>query len=334
MVTRCYNPVDGIEINNIINDINNEQVSKIIIFNELEWECKQLTPDFIQYLKDKNIDLKIIFGSFSDEYYTDFANYLGIDYNSFIFWNTYWINWSEHCLKASLDYRNHIVNTDFKYKLICLNNKNHIHRAALIDNLAKYDLIETNIVTWHKFANAQHGYEFQYYDDSIRTINDDFVTKLDSFLIPNQYHESFLHVVGEATINAQIVSEKTIIPILLKKPFVSIAKAGFNKKLTELGFVLYDEIIDYSFDLEGDIASRADILCNSINKIGSNYTELYNMLLPKIEHNYNRCLEIITDINYIPGVVIDRVKELSNINIKRQFTDPRYERMVNECKNI
>jgi hypothetical protein len=333
MVTLCYNPVDGIDINRINNDITID-TKQIIIFNELEWELKQLTPEFVEYIKGKNIDIKIIFGGFFDQYYIDYADNLGLSPNDLIFWNTYWINWSEQCLKSSIDYANYNVNTDFKYPFICLNNRNHIHRAALIDHLTKYNLLDTGIVTWHKFSNHVHGYQFKYYDDTIRTIDDDFSTKLDSFLIPKQWHESFLHVVGESTINVNFITEKSIIPILLKKPFVSIAKQGFNKKLIGLGFLPYDEIIDYSFDDEPDIAKRADILCNSISKIGTDYTELYNRLLPKIEYNYNRCLEIIRNINFIPSVVIDRVNQMKNVDYIPMHTDPRYERMVNECKNI
>ena len=122
MVTLCYNPVDGIDFNKILNDITID-TKQIIIFNELEWELRQLTADFVQYIKSKNIDLKIIFGSFYDEYYIDYANSLGLDSNNLIFWNTYWINWSEHCLKSAVDYTIYTVNTDFKYPFICLNNK-------------------------------------------------------------------------------------------------------------------------------------------------------------------------------------------------------------------
>lgn len=329
----CYNPVDNIDIETITQDINRTGHSKIIIFNELEWELSQLTPEFIQNLKDKNVDLEIIFGSFYDEYYDQYIERLGIDLSKLTFWKTFWINWTEMCLRSVCDYRRYEVDTNFKYPFICLNNKNHIHRAAVIDHLTKYNLIDKGVVTWHKFSNACHGYNFKYYDDSIRIIDDDFTVKLDSFLIPRQWHESFLHIVGEATIHAQFITEKTIIPMLMKKPFVSIGKKGFNNCLKSLGFKLYDEIIDYSFDSCEDVAARADKLCKSVSDIGNNYAELYELIRPKIEFNYNRCLDIIKDKSFIPQQIINRVNSMNSLGYIQMKTDPRYQHMVEQLND-
>ena len=333
MVNLGYNPVDNVDVNTMIQDVHKYNPTKITIFNELEWELNQITPEFIQFLKDRNIEIEIIFGSFHDKYYDDYCDRLGLDPSNLSFWSTFWIKWTEICLKGEIDYTKHIVNTDFKYPFICLNNKNHKHRAALIDHLAKYNLLDKGIVTWHKFANCNHGYDFKYYDDSIRLIDDDFVTKLDSFLLPHQWHESFLHVVGEATINAHFITEKAIIPMLMKKPFVCISKQGYNQRLLDLGFVLYDEIIDYSYDNYEDVGDRADKLCESISKMPTNYSELYEILRPKIEHNYNRCLEIIKNKYLIPQSVIDRIAYMKDINYIQMHTDPRYERILKECND-
>jgi len=331
MVNLCYNPVDNVDVNIIMQDVHKYNPTKITIFNELEWELNQITPKFIQFLKDRNIQIEIIFGSFYSDYYDGYCKKIGLDTRNLTFWPTFWIKWTEMCLKGEIDYTKHIVNTDFKYPFICLNNKNHKHRAALIDHLSKYNLIDKGIVTWHKFANCNHGYTFKYYDDSIRLIDDDFVTKLDSFLLPHQWHESFLHVIGEATINADFITEKTIIPMLLKKPFVCISTKNWNQRLLDLGFVLYDEIIDYSYDTYDNIEDRADKLCESINKMPTNYSSLYEILRPKIEHNYNRCLEVISDKKRIPKSVFDRVAHMKDNDYIPMHTDPRYERILKEC---
>lgn len=325
MVTLRYNPIDQINTQQIFDDIGKYNPANIIIFNELEWELKQLTPELMALIKEKNINIKIIVGSFDDEYYDKFCLKNNIDKSNIIFWSTFWINWSSMCLINEIDYTKHVVNTNFKYPFICLNNKNHIHRQALIDHLAKYNLLDKGIVTWHKFSNTTNGYNFKYYDDSVRTIDDDFATKLDSFLIPKQWHESFFHLVGEATMHTHFISEKVIIPILLKKPFAAISKKGFNKRLLDLGFKLYDEIIDYSYDDYDDVADRADILCKSISNMHTDYSQLYELLRPKIEYNYNRCVEIIKDKRYIPKLIIDHVASNEE---KNMATDPRYEHML------
>jgi hypothetical protein len=333
MVILYYNLIDGIDIDKITTDVINKNPNKIVIFNELEWELKQPTIQFVQFLKVRNVQLEIIFGSFHTKYYDDYCDRLGLDYYSLTFWPTYWMPWAEMCLKTEIDHTTYQVNTDFKYPFICLNNKNHIHRCALIDHLSKYNLIDRGIVTWHKFANSKYEYDFNYYDDSIRTINDDFATKLDSFVLPDQWHESFLHVIGEATINADFITEKTVIPLLLKQPFVCISTKNWNQRLLDLGFVLYDEIIDYSYDKHDDVEVRADKLCESISKLSTNYSELYKIIEPKIQHNYNRCLEIIKDKTFIPSTVIDRVIQMSNSNYTSMHTDPRYETIVRNCND-
>jgi hypothetical protein len=101
----------------------------------------------------------------------------------------------------------------------------------------------------------------------------------------------------------------------------------------DLGFVLYDEIIDYSYDNLEDVGDRADKLCESISKLPANYSELYEILKPKIEHNYNRCLEIIRDKKYIPKSAIDRVANMKDSDYIPMHTDLRYERMLKECND-
>jgi hypothetical protein len=143
-------------------------------------------------------------------------------------------------------------------------------------------------------------------------LSDDFVTKLDSFLIPTEYNQSLFHVVTEATHKSNFITEKTMIPTLLKKPYIVLGKEGFNSKLVELGFQLYDEVFDYSFDSESDIFKRTEMFVNNVNKISKmDYLDLksmYHTLLPKIIHNYNRAIEISKDHSYIPDTIKECVK--------------------------
>jgi hypothetical protein len=97
--------------------------------------------------------------------------------------------------------------------------------------------------------------------------------------------------------------------------------------------MLYDELIDYSYDSYEDVEVRADKLCESISKLSNNYSELYKMIEPKIQHNYNRCLQIIKDKTFIPSTVIDRVAQMLDNNYIPMHTDPRYENIVRNCND-
>ena len=329
--TLTYDPVDGYDVEKIIKDIEKYNPTRIIIFNELEWEQRHLPKHFYDLVKEKNIEFKMIHGSFSDTYYKEYCDSMELEYDSIEYWPTFWISWTEQCLRWTFPYKSYNPPSEYKYPFISLNNKGHLHRCALIDHLARHNLIDKGIVTYHNFM-TRHEYPFKYYDGSIRTIDDEFATKLDSFLLPEQFHQSFLHVVGEATTKVNIISEKTIIPLLLKKPFISLGKEGFNKCLTDLGFVLYDELFDYSFDNEFDVETRASMVADNVNTIiGKDHNILYDLIKSKIDHNYNRAQEIIHNINYIHPLAVERANYIGQEGYRPMHSDIRYKTLLTQC---
>jgi hypothetical protein len=329
--TLTYDPVDGYDVTQIVNDIAKYKAKRVIIFNELEWEQRHFPKHFYDLLKEFNIEFTMIHGSFPDKVYDDYCDSMGLEYNQIQYWPTFWISWTEMCLRSNFPYKEYTPTTEYKYPFISLNNKGHVHRCALIDHLARHNLIDKGVVTYHNFV-TNHGYPFKYYDGRIRTIDDDFATRLDSFLLPEQFHQSFLHVVGEATITVNIISEKTLIPIFLKKPFISLGKEGFNKCLTDLGFELYTELFDYSFDSVTDMETRASMVADNVNSIvGKDYNQLYELIKPKLIHNYNRAQEIIHDINYIHPLAVERVNYVGLEGYKPMHSDGRYINLVNQC---
>lgn len=324
-----YSQLDEPTIDKFVEDINKFHPNIIVLFCETEWDSRELTIELAEILNLNNIKLIVTFCSYPNIYYEQKTNYF--NNIELVHWPTYWMHWTLMCSKLinfNIEYNN------FKYPFICLNNKNHKHRCALIDELTGKNLLELGIVTWHRFPNKQlsdHIYKFKYYNDNIRVINDDFDIKLDSFLIPNQYHESFLHVIGEATTNVTCISEKTWLPILFKKPWIIMADQYFHQKLVDLGFELYDEIIDYSFDIEPDIETRALSIAENVKKITSqNVNDLYNLIKPKTERNYQNYMRIVKDKNYVPKIIMDRAIEINNKQ-HTTFTDGRY---VEICKTV
>lgn len=135
------------------------------------------------------------------------------------------------------------------------------------------------------------------------------------------------HIVTEATHKATFITEKTIIPTLLKKPYIVLGSQGYNSKLIELGFKLYDEIFDYSFDIESDIFKRTELFVKNINKtLTIDLAEIYKVILPKIIYNYNHALEIMNDKNLIPDI-IKKCVQTKGID---DMIFARYERFLND----
>lgn len=322
MKTLYYSQLDNPSLDTISKDIEQEKPNRIVLFCETEWEYQGLNQDLADVVNKNNVQIVITFCAYPNEFYderTRLFNDIRVEY-----WPTYWLNWTMMCssmLNFDIEYEN------FKYLFICLNNKNHLHRCALVDELTRNKLLDKGIVTWHRFPNQQvSNYEFNYYNDSLRFIDDDFHTILDSFLIPKQYHESFLHVVGEATLKVACISEKTYLPILHKKPFIIMGIQGMHQKLKELGFELYDEIIDYSFDSEPDMQKRAYAISENVKRISEeNINDLYNLIKEKTIRNYNNYMQVLQDPSYVPDIIKERILNLhQDPNLKMTYTDPRY----------
>jgi hypothetical protein len=308
---------------------NNPESIYINTDTEWFWNIEKHHVDAIYATGVKNI--YIIFSSYYDDFYSRYYEPRGIPVKNLIFWPTFWFNWAEKlCLGNKNQYQLQSY-TSFTYPFISLNNKPHDHRCAMIDMFTKYNLLDAGIVTWNKTPYPNISYQFKYYDNNFRGLDDDFVTKLDSFLIPKQYHESFLHVVAEATTEVPFITEKTVLPILYKKPFITLGNKSFNTYLKQLGFELFDEIIDYSYDSIDNVEERAEkMVKNILPLLNKNLYDLYIKLQPKLEHNYNRALEIIHDINFIPSIIIDRYNWIKSQNMVSNGVDGRYQNFIEQ----
>lgn len=328
MKTLYYSQLDQPSDEQIKKDVEEQQPQRMVLFCETEWDSRELTPDLANILNAHNVHLVVTFCSFPSDYYDEKTKY----FNSIeiVYWPTYWANWTVMC-SSQLNFD--ITYTDFKNPFICLNNKNHAHRCALIDELTRNNLLDKGVVTWHRFPNQEsssHVYQMKYYNDNIRLIGDDFNTKLDSFLIPNEYHQSFLHVIGEATLSVTCISEKTWLPILYKKPWIIMADRYFHQKLVSLGFELYDEIIDYRFDAEPDMQKRAYAISENVKRITEqDVNKLYEIIKPKAQRNYDNYMKILKSLELVPSIIKERARlVINNVNPKT-FTDNRYVQIYN-----
>lgn len=331
MKTVYLSQLDEPTLDDFIRVVENKRPNTIVFLCETEWHSRELTSELANLLNGNNIKLIVTVCSHPSGYYNEQKQYFNDI--EIVHWPTYWLNWSVMC-SNHLDFNQ--TYTEFDYPYICLNNKNHTHRCMLVDELTGQGILDKGIVTWNRFPVRNPSlYQFKHYNDDIRLISDDFETKLDSFLIPDEYYKSFLHVIGEATVSVTCISEKTCLPILFKKPFIIMADQHFHKRLVDLGFELYDEIIDYTFDSEPDMLKRAEAIALNVKRITEqNTTELYQLIKEKAQRNYDNYIRIINDAKHIPTVIRDRILELKNdSSIEYNATDGRYIYMYNKIVN-
>jgi len=273
---------------------------------EAEWEWR-FDDVLLSALHDVNPDTKILHGSFDCSYYDDIAKKYNIERSSFIFWPTFFFNWGENCLNNEFNYKQ-TDNTRFDKPFVTYFGNPHLHRCHLIDNYARLNIIDKGLITWNIKG---YNFRFNYFDNNL-IIKDDYLKLLHSYIVTEEYQRCLVDCVAEATSYVPFITEKTARPLLMKKPFVVLGCHKYNEYLKKLGFELYDEIIDYSFDDMPDVETRsifyAETVRNDICNI-KDYNKTYQMLLPKIEHNYNNIIRIINDKTYFPYFISESLKK-------------------------
>ena len=116
-------------------------------------------------------------------------------------------------------------------------------------------------------------------------------------LVPLEYYQTNCDIVLESTIETLFITEKTWKPIVFQKPFLVWGGQGIHAKLKDLGFELYDELFDYSFDLiYYQDQRRLSRLCDSIYPYMQMEPDIFakkiKTVKDKIEFNYNHYCEL------------------------------------------
>lgn len=119
--------------------------------------------------------------------------------------------------------------------------------------------------------------------------------KFDAFqrCVPLEYIQSCADLVTESFVGDSLsYTEKTWKPIALKKPFLLMSGINVHKYLKVMGYELYDEIFDYSFD-DKSFDIRFSSIIDQVKNLCKISTEDFSRQISdpkiqsKIEHNYN-----------------------------------------------
>lgn len=208
-------------------------------------------------------------------------------------------------------------NLNYKYHYVCLNNRFNVHRSMMIDELAKNNLLKYSAYSWHglkyweksfteiKVPPKHASYEFKYYDGSVKKLDGGFITpRKTRFPLPSEYYQSFFQLVPESMVNYKFITEKTTAPLLIGKPFMVLGAPGIHQMIKDLGFELYDELFDYSFDTIQDLNQRVTAISENIKRITNlsldECRNFHSKIQSKIDHNRKRVIEIAYDQNFIP----------------------------------
>lgn len=281
--------IDGInQPKNLLKDLP----SKAVIFAPEEFE---MFPGWGTGLVPENIDLTIVLGSANDSYISTSKT---IPKTAKIcLWPTYWFNFTYYEFKNNYQHFSQL--TEITNLYISLNNKAHKHRCMMMDELCRRNLLEYGEISWHE---PEKHYDWKYWKPELLILDQKYHETLDSYVtMPPEYGSTLINLVAESTLDATFITEKTCTAIMFNKPFIVFGGMGFHQELLNLGFELYDELFDYSFDNIEDPKIRLDkIISNIENLKDQDYNYLRELTRSKAERNRARMIYIATTSAYVP----------------------------------
>lgn len=299
-----HNQWNGYHFVDFVNKVVAGKYEKIILFCQNEWAWHHHDPDLlkrlIDYTKNINQPIHIITAAHAHLYPATLENTV-VDW-----WDTYWIGKTYHSLSShsndsGIDPYSHL---DFKYHFISMNNRPHPHRCRLIDLMAKFDLMKYGAVSVH--AQDTIMYQWRYFDYKQMLLEPEFPNDKNQYKMPRQYKESFAQLISESSGDTIMISEKTATPLILGKPFLVAGQMHFHRFLKGLGFQLYDEIFDYSFDDEPDEEKRYEMLLQNFQKLSSTpltqLMDLQKKIMHKVDYNKKRARAIAYDRSLYPTI--------------------------------
>jgi len=309
------------------------QPSAMVCLHYQEWQYPLMGnfKEIVDYVNERDIPLYIINGSSPDSkllYDSTEIQFKKIQpIQSF---PTYFLNhWTRNYLEAYKNFPTIPDHINIEHLLVSLNSRPHPHRCLLIDLMAKYDLIKDNAISWHSIlgnnCDLNHSYhEFKYWTPEILKLDtvENYLNTGFGLSIPEQYPNSFVQVVSEATDWVKFITEKTTLPLFYGKIFIVGTTPGYHAYLKELGFELFEEIFDYEFDTIEDREQRFDKLVKNVSKLKSLTTQelesLYASVLPKLKHNQENLKKLVNSLDHWPELLIDLCEQQHPDIVKRE----------------
>jgi hypothetical protein len=304
---------------------------------------KKILYDFESFLVERDIMVYFLFGG--SKLFDSWGN--GGDYVirnvKILTWNTFLLHYSAQFLinayKKPIEEIN--INSNFEKLFFSLNRHPRSQRSLIMDSFCKNDLFGFGSVSWNKLSNEWHEpYEFECWEEKRMVL--DMLDKIDiidnvderfdfntDFLLNNR---CLFNVVGETMSgNHEVfISEKTYKNFLIRQPFISVGPLYHNQQLKNLGFKLYDEIFDYSYDSNTDTEERIVDMVKNLNQYKhADLYELYNRIKEITVFNKKKSLDYYENDPYIPNDLITLYK-----NHPHEFIDNKFIKMECDIEKI
>lgn len=250
---------------------------------------------------------RFMFGGCDSEFYDWYRVY-----GEVILFSTFWLYEYARLVDIS-----EIIHKSFEFDKfgICLNNAPKRHRQLLMKELDDLNILSNSYWTWITPINRSDENSNWCLHDTVwknetikKTIDSqNYITSQNctqyEYNIPIEYKKGFLDIVNETGLETPFLTEKTYRALLFGKPFIVNGAKGTHKAIESLGFKLYDELFDYSFDSIQDDETRIKEISKQIENIQyRDLDEMWELVYNKVKFNQQRCFEIIENEIGVPKI--------------------------------
>lgn len=295
---------------------------KIVFFGPEEHRFNKILnnrktyKNLVTFLDSKNIDYFFVNGACGDyalNYRFDFKKFR----HKFVHWETFFAYQAYSSFQTSIGHNKKITKL-----FTSLNNRAHDFRKLFIDQMYNAGLFDYGYISWN---NIEMGsmYSFKYWNPEPMLLSDrnDAYTQ-DFFKLPTtEFKDSLFSLIAESTMDAIFTTEKTYIAILHRRPFLTFGAPNANLYMKTLGFKLFENIIDYSFDeIDDDIERCKQYMQQVKNLTTYNLNELKNEVMPIVNYNFDNFNEMIRTNSTVPAIVKDLVFNCTH-NRLQHYTD-------------
>lgn len=277
------------------------------------WHSWSKQPTAVAYKRRCN--LVFIVGNYADV--DNLRRITGVEDIEVIPYKTVWFDIAYSSLTKQAHNADTFNRTNYRFDklFISLNNAIRDHRTYFVDTLFKYDLDGyLSFLQIDENTKKQFKYWKNPRRQALQTQRRPNINKY-LYKLPNQWYRAPIHLISE-TFNTLLpngdidISEKTTYPLLLGKPFLVAGPVDFHKHLGDLGFELYTEIFDYSFDSIENYEQRIDVMLNMVSELQyESYDELYDQCFAKAKRNAQYSIEFMNRER--PQIINDMAKPLS-----------------------
>ena len=231
------------------------------------------------------------------------GNIYGPNYFSF------WLEFVRINLHLYTKFNTFELSTNLK-TFMCLNRKPHGHRVMLANELYSKNLLKKGLFSFGYAKDLINKPKFKTpyllqndFEDKLG--NDDhngdkgygMSNNITTLGLKENWNSHFLNIVTETEVQGPgFISEKTLKPIIGKRPFVILGDEFVYKILHSWGIDTFDDILGRGY-LQEDVHRRMDWIVNTVLDLEKekNLNKLLLDLKPRLESNYNNLKKAMVD---------------------------------------